>query len=800
MLYPDSIEQKIGFNTVRLLLKEQCSSSLGTSFVNKMKFSDDAERISKRLYQAEEFRQILTREEYFPSSNYLDATAHLNTAKTPGAFLTEEEFHEIQLSLDTVFRCVRFFDKDTDNRYPQLKALSRYVDLNPVILKKIQAIIDEQGHLRNNASRELQEIRRMILSEQTRLRKVLDQILRHARSQGYTPEDASLTVRGGRMVIPVLAEHKRRVKGFIHDESATGQTVYLEPAEVLDINNEIRDLEYRERREIVRLLIALTDELRPFIKPLRDAYHFLGMMDFIRAKARLAIKFNAVCPALEITPLIEWYQARHPLLEMSLQQQQKKVVPLDIQLHEQQRILLISGPNAGGKSVCLKTVALLQYMLQCGLLIPVADYSRTGIFQNIFIDIGDEQSLENDLSTYSSHLKNMNYFVKFADRKTLILIDEFGTGTEPQFGGAIAEAILEELNSQKSYGVITTHYTNLKQFANQAEGVVNGAMRFDTEHLEPLFRLEIGKPGSSFALEIAKKIGLKPEVLIKAKAYIGEDKVDFDRMLAELEHDRKKYDQLLLELTAKERRMEKTAREYDELKAYLDSQKKQIVNQAKQEAKQLVEEANRAIETTIRTIKEQQAEKKATQEVRKDLEQFKKKLRPQKTARLPRKEKEITQVLSGEIVAGDAVRIKDTGAIGEVITIKNNQAEILIGSLKSNIKTSRLEKIAKKELKRMHTEVAETRPSINLNEKLANFNTNLDLRGKRVEEVIPRLENFVDEAAMFGMPELRIVHGKGDGILRQVVRNYLQNHPQVQRAEDEHVERGGAGVTVITMK
>lgn len=800
MLYPDNIEQKISFDTIRLLLKEACSSSLGASFVDKMEFSADFQKIRKRLYQTEEFRKILTLEEYFPASNYIDATAHLNKAKTLGAFLTEEEFHELQLSLDTIFRCIRFFEQDKDDQYPYLKALSRYVDLDPVILKKIQSIIDEGGKMRSNASRELQDIRRMMLNEQTRLRKVLDQILRQAKAQGYTPDDVSLTVRSGRMVIPVLAEHKRRIKGFIHDESATGQTVYLEPAEVLDINNEIRDLEYRERREIIRILMALTDDLRPYLQALKSAYHFLGMMDFIRAKAKIALRLDAVCPVLENRSLLTWYQARHPLLQLSLQQQGRSIVPLDIQLHEQQRILVISGPNAGGKSVCLKTVGLLQYMLQCGLLIPVADHSRAGIFQHVFIDIGDEQSLENDLSTYSSHLKNMDSFVKFADRKSLVLIDEFGSGTEPQFGGAIAEAILEEINEHQSFGVITTHYTNLKQFADRTPGVVNGAMRFDTEHLQPLFQLEIGKPGSSFALEIARKIGLSKKVLEKARSYIGEEKVAFDRMLSELETEKRKYDQLLGELSAKERRLNKTAQDYEELRDFLENQKKQIVNQAKQEAKRLIEDANRTIETTIRTIKEQQAEKKATREARRDLQHYKGRLKPEQVVAIGSQKAQKTEVLAGEISPGDAVRIKDSGALGEVISVKGNQVEILIGALKSNIKLNRLERIAKKELKKIQPEPSVQRNKINLNEKYANFSSNLDLRGKRVEEALPRLEGFVDEAAMFGLGELRIIHGKGDGILREVVRNYLRTHPGVQRAEDEHVERGGAGVTVVSLK
>lgn len=798
LLYPSHLEKKIGFDTIRGLIKEQCSSSLGADYVNKMRFGDDFDLIHKLLTQTEEFRQILIRQLPFPSAHYLDVTPYLEKAKTPGAFLTEEEFHELQLSLDTIFRCLDFFAKDEDDEFPELKKLGGFISLDRALLNSIRAIIDEKGHLRNNASTELQRIRRMIQSEQVRLRKVLDQLLRQARQSGYTPDDASLTVRGGRMVIPVLAEYKRRIKGFVHDESSTGQTVFLEPAEVLDINNEIRDLEYRERREVVRILMALTDTLRPYIRPLRSAYNFLGMIDFIRAKARFALRFEAVFPILEKKKQIDWWQARHPLLQVNLEQQDRQIVPLDIRIDEHQRILIISGPNAGGKSVCLKTVALLQYMLQCGMPIPVAEHSKAGIFSNIFIDIGDEQSLENDLSTYSSHLTNMERFLKFADKRSLILIDEFGTGTEPQFGGAIAEAILVELNALRTYGIITTHYTNLKEFADKAEGIINAAMRFDSEKLIPLFQLEIGKPGSSFALEIAQKIGLPGEVLSRAKEYIGEEKVAFDKMLTELEAEKSRFNTLNAELSQKEKRLQNLSREYEDLKAHIDNNRKQIINEARQEAQQLLRNTNQRIEATIRAIKENKAEKEATKAARQDLVQLRETTRPEPVSK-PRPQ--AVEVVGGQISEGDAIRVRDNGALGEVLSIKGKQAEILIGSLKSNVKLNRLEKVSRKVLRQQGADSKTSRQdTLDINRKFADFSTSLDIRGNRAEEALPKLENFVDEASMFGMEELRIIHGKGNGILREVVRDYLRKHDRVAHAQDEHVERGGAGVTIVRLR
>ncbi len=800
MLYPKNIEPKIGFDAIKQYLKEECASTLGTAYVDRLQFSHDYQQLSKLLYQTEEFRRILTGEGSFPAAHFIDVTAALNKAKTPGAFLSEEEFHHLQLSLTTLFQCLRFFQQDTEEAYPQLRQLSGAVDLPPSLLNSIKQVIDDQGKVRNNATPELRQIRRMLFSEQARLRKVLDQILRQAQSQGFTPDDASITIRGGRMVIPVQAEYKRRVKGFIHDESATGQTVFLEPAEVLEINNDIRDLIYREKREVVRILTNLTDALRPHLPSLRTAYQFLGQVDFIRAKARLALRLDARCPKLVKDRVIHWNKARHPLLQLSYAHQQRAVVPLDVSLSHEQRILVISGPNAGGKSVCLKTVALLQYMLQCGLLIPVDEQSEAGLFQSLFIDIGDEQSLENDLSTYSSHLTNMNYFVKFADKKTLVLIDEFGTGTEPQFGGAIAEAILEDLNAKRVFGVITTHYSNLKEYANRAEGIVNGAMRYDTSRLEPLFQLEVGKPGSSFALEIARKIGLDNSVLERAKQYVGIEQVEYEKMLTELESERNRYQDLTQNLEVKERRMQQTAQEYEELRDYVKGEKKEIINQAKREAKQILQDANQSIEKTIRTIKERNADKEATRQARQALEKKKVALKPERTSRPPQTLPD-TEVVGGEIKVGDAVQIKDNQAVGEVLALRGKQAEVRIGSLKSTVKLNRLNKVAQRALKRVQN--AAERPKMqgyDMSEKFANFSTRLDVRGQRAEEVLPRLMGFVDEASVFGADELRIVHGKGNGVLREVVRNYLRTHERVASAYDEHVERGGAGVTIVRMK
>jgi len=795
MLYPNNLENKINFDKIKDLIKAECTSILGADFVSKISFSKDPALIQRLLDQTEEFRRIILSGEMFPTSNFLNIYPYLEKAKIEGTFLYEDEFNEVRLSLITLDDCTSFMFKHQEE-YPVLFQLVGMVTLNDTLLRAISRVIDEKGKIRSNASKDLGLIRSSIIYEENRLRKVLDRIFREAKSKGYTPDDASLTIRGGRMVMPILAENKRKIKGFVHDESATGQTVYLEPAEVLDINNELKELEYMERREIQKILTGLTDTLRPFIPELRRAFHFLGMVDFIRAKARLALKINASKPQLEKSKVIEWYNARHPLLEMALKQQGKSITPLNINLDHNRRLLVISGPNAGGKSVTLKTVALLQYMVQCGLLIPVDPHSKFSLFNHLFIDIGDEQNIENDLSTYSSHLMSMKYFTQFADKKTIFFIDEFGTGTEPQFGGAIAESILLQLNRSGAYGIITTHYGNLKQLADKNQGMVNGAMRYDVDKLEPLYQLDIGKPGSSFALEIATKIGISKEIIAYAKEQIGEERVRYDRLLNKLESEKNKYDQILLETQRKDRILTQRMKEYAELKEVLETNRKQLLQEAKVEAKQILDQANKQIEATIRSIKESKADKEITKKARTELDELKAKVKPEK---IKVKQPEI-KVLEGDIQPGDHVRLKDNGAIAEVVSIKNKDVEITIGELKSNVKLARLEKISNTTLKKEKKSLSKRSTGYDTTAAMRDFNMNLDLRGKRGEEVLALVERFIDEGYMLGMKDLRIVHGKGDGILREITRNLLRNMPSVSKYEDEHVERGGSGVTLVTLK
>jgi DNA mismatch repair protein MutS2 len=801
MLYPKNIEQKLGFDKIRELLKDACISTLGQQFVDKMRFSDNYDIIDKLIRQTAEFKDIVQYEPAFPSSNYLDANPQLSKAAIEGAFLTEGEAFEVKLSLRTIHECIRFFSQKEEHQYPTLREITLMAAVDKQLLSMLDAIIDDRGHVRDNASPELQQIRRQIISEQGNLRKRLDSLLRQAKSQGWVAEDVSLTVRGGRMVIPVAAEHKRKIKGFVHDESATGQTVFLEPTEVFDSNNEIRELEYAERREIVRILTELTAKIRPHVPQLRKAYTFLGIMDFIRAKARLAVQLQASNPVFVNQQVINWSAAKHPLLYLSHQKQGKSIKPLTIELSAKNRILLISGPNAGGKSVLLKTVGLLQYMYQSGLLVPMAEHSQMGLFRNVFIDIGDEQSMENDLSTYSSHLTNMKYFLQFAEKKTLFLIDEFGTGTEPSLGGAIAESILDQLNQSKAFGVINTHYTNLKVFADRHEGLINGAMRFDGDLLEPMYELEIGRPGSSFAFEIAHKIGLPKAVIDKAKEKIGTNQVNFEKLLKELDIEKKVFTERNLDNATKERKLAQTLKEYTELKSQLDNDKKKLINEAKVQAKQLVKEANQKIEQTIREIREIKAEKEDTKTLRRELEKFEETLKPETVAAEPEAEVEDIQVEAGEIAVGSLVRIKGQTTMGEVMSIKGKDAEVGIGNLKTTIKLNRLEKISRKLYKTAaKSESAPRMQGVNMNEKMMNFSFNLDLRGKRGEEALTVVDNFIDDALMLGQPELRIIHGKGDGILRNLVRSHLRGYTQVASMTDEHADRGGAGVTIVRMK
>ncbi len=819
MYYPNSIEQKLGFDRVRLLLNELCISALGRSFVAKMRFTEKYDQVFKMVQQTAEMKTILAFDSPFPSQNYFDVSIHLNKLAVEGAFLVEDEFFELFLSLKTIEECISYFQKREKEQYPNLMELcgltlrndnetSKNIKGEVFEIKKIGqwigAIINERGKLKDNASDDLQRIRKSIYNLENDLRRKLETLFKHAKNSGWISDDFSIAIRNGRMVIPIAAEHKRKIKGFVHDESDTGKTVFIEPAEILELNNEIKELEAAERREIIRILTTLSSAIRPFVFDLKKCYTFLGIIDFIRAKALLAIEMESILPLMVQTPLLNLVGARHPLLYLAFKKLKKKVVPLNLTLVDENHILLVSGPNAGGKSVMLKTVGLLQYMYQSGMLVPVAEGTKMGFFKNIFIDIGDEQSLENDLSTYSSHLTNMKFFLENTNNKTLFLIDEFGTGTEPTLGGAIAEAILQELVVTKSFGIINTHYSNLKAFADKTMGLINGAMRFDSEHLEPLFDLEIGKPGSSFALEIAHKIGLKGKVIHNAKQKLGTKQVNFEKMLKELEIEKKIFQEKNVENAIKERALKHNLEQYAQLKDLLESQKKTIINTAKIEAKELVKEANQKIEKTIKEIKEFKADKEITKDLREKLEVFEKEelvIEKQIEKKIATKDPEY-QVDNTEIGVNSLVRIKGQDTVGEVIALRGKDVEVAMGAIKTTIKINRLEKISKKEFKKLTIadEPNRSLKGIDLNEKMMNFSFNIDIRGKRGEDAMQEIDSFLDDAIILGYPELRIVHGKGDGILRSLIRNQIKAYKQVASMTDEHADRGGAGVTIVKMR
>jgi DNA mismatch repair protein MutS2 len=787
MIYPESFEEKLGFNQIRAKLKSYCHSPAGEEWVDRMRFSTEPEFIRVRLKQNLEFRQILEKAEAFPTQYFLDATEWIQKISVEGNWLDADEFLRMAYSLETIMACKNFLTKAAEV-YPELFRMTEPVRVTGALVQSIFSTVDDKAQVRDSASAELGRIRKKLRDEQGRLRKLADQIFRTAVSENWVPEGALPTIRDGRVVIPIQAEHKRRMKGFILDESATGQTVFMEPAEMLDANNEIRDLEHAEKREVIRILKALTDDFREQLPVLKSAYRFLSQLDFIRAKARFSVEINADLPILETKPEMVWYVARHPLLYLSLKGK-RDVVPLTIELNAQQRMLLVSGPNAGGKSVCLKTVGLLQYMLQCGMLIPVSDRSRAGIFQDIFLDIGDQQSIENDLSTYSSHLRNMNVFIQSAADKSLVLLDEMGSGTDPDFGGAIAQAILDALLQKRVWGVATTHYYNLKLFAGQQPGIRNAAMRFDDQHLEPLYILDIGKPGSSFALEIARKTGLPQQTLQEAEKLVGKDLAGFETMVRSLEKERHELSEKIKRMERQETELKQSLAKYQTLSTDLETRKKEIINRAKEDAAQLLKDTNREIEKTIRHIKENKAEKKETLKVRKNLETL-----TQQVGEAPKKEKK-PEV---ELKEGDRVRITGQEGSGVILNIQGKNATVQFGLLKSITKLDKLEKITATVEKEIAAKLRSA--GINVHEKRTQFNSTLDIRGKRVDEVIGILDQFMDTAILLAQGELRILHGKGEGVLRKVVRDHLKTYKQVASIKDEHIERGGDGITVVVLK
>lgn len=813
MTYPDNFETKTGFDKIRDLLNVNCLSQLGRDKVSEMCFSSDYEVVLDLVNQTAEFVRILQEEDDFPVSNYYDVRDCLRKIAVEGTYLTSAELFDLRRSVETIGLLVRFFNNKEEEQYYYLKKLAGDVFVFPELLALIDRILDKFGQVKDNASPQLLEIRREMLAVQSSISRSLQGILRQAQSDGFVDKDVNPTMRDGRLVIPVSPAFKRKIKGIVHDESATGKTVFIEPEVVVEANNKIRELESRERREVIRILTSVTNEIRPRVDELFFSYEFLAQIDFIRAKALFAVQTNSVLPVTENRVVVDWYHAVHPLLFLSHQRQGKSVVPLDITLDKGDRILLISGPNAGGKSVCLKTVGLLQYMFQCGMLVPMAEGSHIGFFEKIFIDIGDEQSIENDLSTYSSHLTNMKFFVKNCNAKTILLIDEFGGGTEPQIGGAIAESLLGHFNDKQAFGVITTHYTNLKHFATETEGIVNGAMLYDRHLMQPLFRLEIGNPGSSFAIEIARKIGLPESVIAEASEKVGADYINMDKYLQDIARDKRYWETKRQNIRQKEKRIEELEAKYESELSAINAQRKEVVRQAKSESKQMLEQANAMIENTIRKIKEAQAEKEKTKEIRKEFERFKSENSDdanvpensidKKIAKLKEKQRQKGQgPQSKELAAlkiGDNVRIKGQNGAGEIIELQGKNAVVAFGMLKTSVKVDKLERVSKtqikKEMKRSSFVSVDTTEGIR--QRSLNFKREIDVRGMRGDEALQAVQYFVDDALILNVDRIRILHGTGTGALRQIIREYLNTVHGVSSFHDEHVQFGGAGITVV---
>ncbi|MCY6343098.1 MULTISPECIES: endonuclease MutS2 [Bacteroides] len=831
MIYPQNFEQKIGFDQIRQLLKDKCLSTLGEERVSEMNFSDQFETVEELLNQVTEFVRIIQEEDNFPDQFFFDIRPSLKRVRVEGMYMDEQELFDLRRSLETIRDIVRFLqrneEEESDHPYPSLKRLAGDIAVFPQLITKIDGILDKYGKIKDNASTELSRIRRELANTMGSISRSLNSILRNAQSDGYVDKDVTPTMRDGRLVIPVAPGLKRKIKGIVHDESASGKTVFIEPAEVVEANNRIRELEGDERREIIRILTTFSNTLRPSIPEILQSYEFLAEIDFIRAKSYFAIQTSSIKPSLENEQLLDWTMAVHPLLQLSLAKHGKKVVPLDIELSTKQRILIISGPNAGGKSVCLKTVGLLQYMLQCGMLVPMHERSHAGLFGSIFIDIGDEQSIEDDLSTYSSHLTNMKIMMKSCNERSLILIDEFGGGTEPQIGGAIAEAVLKRFNIKHTFGVITTHYQNLKHFAEDHEGVVNGAMLYDRHLMQALFQLQIGNPGSSFAVEIARKIGLPEDVIADASEIVGSEYINADKYLQDIVRDKRYWEGKRQTIRQRERQMEETIARYQSEMEELQKSRKEIIRQAKEEAERLLQESNARIENTIRTIKEAQAEKEKTRLVRQELAEFRESMdsltskeqedkiarkmeklkekqnrKKEKKQNVPKEQQAAQQTPQvAPITEGCPVHIKGQSSVGEVLEINGKNAVVAFGSIKTTVKLERLERsnaTPQKQEPAKSTFVSnQTQDS--MYEKKLNFKQDIDVRGMRGDEALQAVTYFVDDAILVGMSRVRILHGTGTGILRTLIRQYLQTVPGIRHFADEHVQFGGAGITVVDL-
>jgi DNA mismatch repair protein MutS2 len=840
MIYPDNFEHKTGFDEIRQMLADRCICPLGVQQVDEMQFKTDFQPIEKALDETMEFVRILTEGKSFPDQNYHDLREALARIKVVGTWLDEAELLGLWRSLETISGIVEFLNKeDNQGLYPNLTELAASVAVFPTITQGIAHILTKFGKLKDNASPELYRIRMDLANTSFSISRILNTILRQAQTDGVVDKNAAPTMRDGRLVLPVAPGLKRKIRGIVHDESASGKTVFIEPEEVVEANNHIRELEADEKREVTRILIAFTDSIRPDIPSILESYGFMAKIDFIRAKARLTIDFDACKPILERKTVVDWVQAVHPLLKLSLERHDKKVVPLDIDLDSKNSILLISGPNAGGKSVCLKTVGLLQYMLQCGIPVPMRHNSHAGIFKSIFIDIGDEQSIDDDLSTYSSHLLNMKNMLKNADNRSLILIDEFGSGTEPGIGGAIAEAVLSRFNKNRVFGIITTHYQNLKHYADGNDGIRNGAMLYDRHLMQPLYILQIGNPGSSFAVEIARKIGLPEDVIEDATQIVGRDYVNADKYLQDIVRDKRYWENKRQNVHQLEKQLDQQIEQHRQELESLQKERKSIIREAREKADQLIQDSNAMIENTIRTIKEAQADKELTRLARQELTEFKDTLEDRQNSeeelKIQRKMERIRQSQerreqrkrdkfkerSREQAAsapadnplnipsssskrifkvGDTVRLNGQTQVGEVISVNKNDITVAFGQITTAVKANRLEPAEPVKVQdvRTATYVSKQTHDDIYNRKLA-FKPDIDVRGMRGDEAIQTVMHFIDDATLIGMSRERILHGTGNGILRNLIRQYLHTVPAVKDYHDEHIQFGGHGITVVDL-
>lgn len=815
MILPENFEAKTGFLKIKQILHSLTLSPLGDGWVDAISFKSEFETIVTELNQTKEFVQILSSGEEFPQEAFYDMRETLQKISIEGMFIEESELFNLRRSLETIGKIVMFFNEKEEEEYFYLKDLTKDVFTFRDIIRMIDRILDKFGHIKDDATPELKSIRQNIIGLQSNISKTISSIMRIAQENGFVEKETKPAIRDGRLVIPVNPSFKRKIRGIVHDESATGKTVYIEPEEAVEINNKIRELISEEKREIIKILTNISNELRPRIPEMLVSYDFLGQIDFIRAKALFALDTDCTLPKVISDTIIDWSWAKHPILFLNHRANGKEVVPLDISLDKTQRILVISGPNAGGKSVCLKTVGLLQYMMQCGMLVPLHPSSQMGIFDNIFLDIGDEQSIENDLSTYSSHLTNMKQFAKNCNEKSLLLVDEFGSGTEPKIGGAIAEALLNLFNERKVFGVITTHYTNLKNFAKEHEGVINGAMLYDRHKMSPLFKLEIGNPGSSFAIEIARKIGLPESVIQEAINHVGEDYVNMDKYLQDIVRDKRYWEGKRQNIRQKEKKIEELEERYEQELSDLSKQRKEVLREAKMESERILSQANAAIENTIRKIKESQADKEKTKAARQELQKRQKEndaltekkheidLKIERIRQREKPQKESVKSPEKPLFkVGQNVRIKGQSNVGSILEVKGESATIAFGFLKTSVQLNKLEVVSKNQIKKEQKKSSYVSDQTikDIHKKNLNFKREIDVRGMRGDEALQAVSYFIDDAVMLNIEQVRILHGTGTGVLRLLIRDFLKTQSAVASAADEHVEFGGAGITVVKFK